>query len=255
MTTASTPSESQRAWNASQCSGDTDKHHPFLGLGDPDFGVGQPFVFQRRGVQRDLGADVFTHFAHGAREPAGAAIGDGVVQSLIACHQHDVQQHLLGDGIADLDGAARDRLALARQFRRTERGPVDPVTSGAAADGDDVVAGLRMLARLVARQDAHGAAEDERIAQVTRIEIDRSVDRWGCPSGCRSRARRRPRPASRDADAARRAAAWSSGVSGGAKQNTSVLHTGLAPRPVPSGSRITPPMPVFAPPYGSRADG
>ena len=44
-------------------------------------------------------------------------------------------------------------------------------------------------------------------------------------------------------------------MSGGAKQNTSVLQTGLAPSPVPSGSRITPPMPVLAPPYGSNADG
>src|SRR2546423_14931452 len=47
----------------------------------------------------------------------------------------------------------------------------------------------------------------------------------------------------------------SGGVSGGAKQNTSVLQIGLAPRPVPSGSRMTPPMPVLAPPYGSMAEG
>ena len=42
---------------------------------------------------------------------------------------------------------------------------------------------------------------------------------------------------------------------GGAKQNTSVLHTGRAPRPVPSTSRMTPPRPVLAPPYGSMAEG
>ena len=40
----------------------------------------------------------------------------------------------------------------------------------------------------------------------------------------------------------------SGGVSGGAKQKTSVLQIGLAPRPVPSGSRMTPPRPVLAPP-------
>ena len=34
-----------------------------------------------------------------------------------------------------------------------------------------------------------------------------------------------------------------------------VLATGFAPSPVPMMSRITPPMPVFAPPYGSSADG
>ena len=40
--------------------------------------------------------------------------------------------------------------------------------------------------------------------------------------------------------------------SGGAKQNTSVLQIGFAPIPVPMMSRITPPTPVFAPPYGSK---
>ena len=45
------------------------------------------------------------------------------------------------------------------------------------------------------------------------------------------------------------------GRSGGPKQKTSVFRIGFAPRPVPSGSRITPPMPVPAPPYGSMADG
>ena len=33
-------------------------------------------------------------------------------------------------------------------------------------------------------------------------------------------------------------------ISGGAKQKTSVLQIGLAPSPVPIGSRITPPIPV-----------
>src|SRR5947209_20418722 len=47
----------------------------------------------------------------------------------------------------------------------------------------------------------------------------------------------------------------SGGVSGGAKQKTSVLQIGRAPSPVPSGSRMTPPSPVLAPPYGSIADG
>jgi len=45
------------------------------------------------------------------------------------------------------------------------------------------------------------------------------------------------------------------GRSGGAKQNTSVLAIGRAPRPVPSTSRMTPPTPVPAPPNGSIADG
>ncbi len=43
--------------------------------------------------------------------------------------------------------------------------------------------------------------------------------------------------------------------SGDATQKTSVLQIGLAPSPVPSASRITPPSPVLAPPYGSIAEG
>ena len=195
MMTASTPSESHSAWNASQWCGGHRQDHPFLGFRDPDFGVGQPFVFQRRGIQPDFRADVLTHFAHGAGEPAGAAIGDGVVQALIACHQHDIQQHFLRDGVADLDGAAGDRLALAGQFGRTERGSVNPIASGAAADRDDVIARLRLLPRLVAGQDARRCrsrpADCPGIADRNRPRRSR----WECPSGCRSRARPRPRPA------------------------------------------------------------
>src|SRR3954468_12020722 len=47
----------------------------------------------------------------------------------------------------------------------------------------------------------------------------------------------------------------SRGNVGGATQKTSVLATGLAPSPVPSTSRITPPTPVALPPYGSMAVG
>ena len=43
--------------------------------------------------------------------------------------------------------------------------------------------------------------------------------------------------------------------SSGATQKTSVAAMGLAPRPVPMMSRMQPPMPVAAPPYGSIALG
>ena len=42
---------------------------------------------------------------------------------------------------------------------------------------------------------------------------------------------------------------------GGAKHSTLVLKMGRAPRPVPMMSRLTPTIPVMAPPYGSSADG
>ena len=46
-----------------------------------------------------------------------------------------------------------------------------------------------------------------------------------------------------------------SATSGYATQKTSVAAIGFAPRPVPMMSRMQPPMPVAAPPYGSIALG
>ena len=108
--------------------------------------------------------------------------------------------------------------------------------------------GLRLLERLVARNQPDVAAVDQRIAEIARIEVDRAVDRGNAHPVAVVAHAGDDALASRAADAARPAAAQSAGVSGGAKQNTSVLQIGLAPRPVPSGSRITPPTPVFAPP-------
>ena len=88
----------------------------------------------------------------------------------------------------------------------------------------------------------------QRIAEIARVEVDRAVDGGNAhPVAVIAHAGDHAL-ASRAADAARPRAISSAGVSGGAKQNTSVLQIGLAPRPVPSGSRITPPMPVLAPP-------
>ena len=139
-------------------------------------------------------------------------------------------------------------LALAGQFGGAEGGAVDAVAAGPPADGHDQVARLRMLERLVARDQADVAAVDQRIAEVAAVEVDGAVDRGDAHAVAvvahagddalhhaprmqhAGRQLRRP------------------GVSGGAKQKTSVLQIGLAPMPVPIGSRITPPMPVLAPP-------
>ena len=129
-----------------------------------------------------------------------------------------------------------------------KRRPVDAVAAGAAADGHDQVAGLRLLAAAVHRDQADGAAEDQRIGEVALVEADGPVDGRECPCGCRSRARRPRRPCITFRGCSTPGGSDSGGVSGGAKQKTSVLQIGLAPRPVPSGSRMTPPRPVLAPP-------
>ena len=81
MIVASTPSERASADSSSHCSGADRKNHPLLGFGDPDFGVRQALVLDRGLVEPHFGADLLAHLAHRAREAAGAAIGDRVIQA------------------------------------------------------------------------------------------------------------------------------------------------------------------------------
>ena len=109
MTVASTPSERHSAAELVPLLGRHGQHHPLLGFGDPDLGVREPLVLQRRPIEPHLGADLLAHLADGAREPAGAAVGDGVIQPAVAGLQQHVEHHLLGDRVADLHGPARER--------------------------------------------------------------------------------------------------------------------------------------------------
>ena len=177
MTVASTPSDAQSEVNSSTFSGGTLSHHPLLGLGDPDLGIGKPFVLQRHPIEPDLGPDLLAHLAHGTGEAAGAAVGHRRVQPSIAGGQEHVEHHLFRDRVADLHRAAGNRFALAIEFGGAERGAVDAVAAGPSADGHDHVAGPRFLERLVAGNQSHVAAKDQRIAQVTRIEVDGPVHR------------------------------------------------------------------------------
>ncbi len=156
--------------------GSDGQHHSLLGLGDPDFGVGQPLVLQRHAVEPDFGADRLPHFADGARKAAGAAVGNSVIQPPVAGREDHVEQHLFGDRIADLHGAAREAFALVGQLGRAERGAVDAVAARASADGHDIVVGLRLLERLVTGNQPHGTAIDQRIAEIALVEVDRAVD-------------------------------------------------------------------------------
>ena len=58
--------------------------HSLLGLGNPDFRVGEAFVFERSFVEVDLGSELRAHLADGRAEAAGAAVGDGVIQAPVA---------------------------------------------------------------------------------------------------------------------------------------------------------------------------
>ena len=120
----------------------------------------------------------------------------------------------------------------AGQLGRAEGGAVDAVAAGAAADGDDPVAGLDLLGRHAAGQHADRAAEDQRIGQVARVDGEGAVDRGNAHAiavvahagddPLEDALRDAARPAGKRVGRSR---------SGGATQKTSVLQIGLAPRP------------------------
>ena len=153
------------------------EHHPLLCLRDPGLGGGEAVILQRHAVEVDLRTERGGHLAHGAREPAGAAVGDGGEEPLPRRLQHEVDEHLLVDGVTDLHRTARLALAVTRQFDARKGGAVDAVAAGPPAGHDHQIAHLHGGVGRVARHDAHRAAEDQRVADVARIVGDGAGDR------------------------------------------------------------------------------
>ena len=54
---------------------------------------------------------------------------------------------------------------------------MNAVATGATADGYDQIIRLRFLERFFSRQEADITAEDERIAEVALVEVDRAIHR------------------------------------------------------------------------------
>ncbi len=145
-------------------------------FGDPDLGVREPLVLEGCPFEVDLGAEVSAHLADGGAEAAGAAVGDRAEEAAVAGLKEDVENHLLGDGVSDLDGASGDLLALAGEFGGAEGGAVDTVSAGSTAERDDAVTRLDGLRIGASGQDADGTAEDEGVGQVLGIGDEGAVD-------------------------------------------------------------------------------
>ena len=115
------------------------QRHPLLRLGDQHLPRRQPLVLERRAREVEPGAARLPgHLADRGGEAAGAVVGDRRVEPGLARLEQEVEHHLLGDGVADLDRLHR---ALLVELRRGEGGAVDAVLADAAADHDDAVAG------------------------------------------------------------------------------------------------------------------
>ena len=77
-------------------------------------------------------------FRSRARKAARTAVGNRMEQPSIPRSQDHIGHHFFGDRIADLHRPARDRLAFVRQFRRTERRPMDAIAARPPTYGDNV---------------------------------------------------------------------------------------------------------------------
>src|SRR5436309_3307670 len=53
---------------------------------------------------------------------------------------------------------------------------MNPIATGAATDRHDEIAGLRLLVRLIARQETDIAAVHERIAQIALVKVHGTID-------------------------------------------------------------------------------
>ncbi len=102
---ASTPSLLQSASNFSHFAGGTAKTFVLV-LRDPDLGISSPFVLQGCLIQPKFCPDRLAHFSR-RRYESGPAIGDRVVEARIASLQQDIEDHLLRDGIPNLNGTQR----------------------------------------------------------------------------------------------------------------------------------------------------
>ena len=153
------------------------KHHPLLRLRNPDLGIRKPVVLQRHLVQPNLRTGLLAHLADRTRIPTGTAVSHRVVQIKIASLQQHVHGHFFSHRVTDLNRTTGRDVAIFGKLRTAERRPVDPIATGLAADRNDQVARFDFFERLVVRQNANVATEHQRIANVTIVKVNRTVDR------------------------------------------------------------------------------
>ncbi len=154
-------------------------HHSFLRLGDPDLGGRQPLVLQRSRLQLHRRTELLPHLAHRTGESAGAAVGDGAVETAARRipRLHDRVEHLLlRHRIADLDGVRELVDVGVRQLGGRERRAVDAVPTRPAAQSDDQIARPGITRHPVAGHHPHASAVDEWIADVVVVEPHGAVD-------------------------------------------------------------------------------
>ena len=158
-----------------------DGHHPLLRLRHEDLLGPQRRVAQRDQVELDLHAAVAVgrELAGGTGQPGAAEVLDAVDHVRGVEVEAALDEHLLGERVADLDGGALGRAALVEGLGGEDRDAADAVAAGLGAEQDDLVAGAatpwrRWMSSMPHRADAQGV--DQRVALVAGVEDDLAAD-------------------------------------------------------------------------------
>src|SRR6266852_4747022 len=99
-----------------------------------------------------------------------------MIQTAIAGLENDVDEFFLGDGVADLDGAAADAFRIGAQLDGRKSGAVDAVTPGSSSNHYDEIADLWLLVGRHTGNQPDRAAKNQRIGQIAVVKQDSAVD-------------------------------------------------------------------------------
>ena len=131
------------------------QHHAFLGFGDPDFGIGEALVLERGSIEPHFCANFLTHLADGTAKSTCPTIGDCRIEFSIAGSQQHVEYFLFLNGIADLDGSARELFTLAGQLGTGEGSAVNSVATRPPTNSHNQIIRLWLFVGFVLRYQAY----------------------------------------------------------------------------------------------------
>ncbi len=162
-----------------------DRAHPLLGLAGQDLRSGHPGGAQRHRVQVDPHAALARagQLARRAGQPGAAEILDADHQSLGEQLKAALDQHLLGERVADLHAgqllAPAARLVAAERVAGQHGYPTDAIQPGPRAEQDHLVAdpGGVCPVQVLGPQHPDAQRVDQRVSGVGRVEHHLAADR------------------------------------------------------------------------------
>ena len=157
-----------------------DRHHALLALAHEDLfgrerGVAQQHLLE---VDAHAAAAVGGELARRARDAGGAEVLDRLDEFVPVQLEAALDEHLLGERVADLHGGALGRAAVGERVGREDGCSADAVAAGAGSEQHDLVAGAARVGELevLVAQDADRERVDERVALVDRVEHRLAAD-------------------------------------------------------------------------------